>query len=77
MKYLQPTSKTSTTLETDACSMRFQAQHLLAAYEMEASRRVEFAEGSRVVATIDQIDSAYHETVGDPFRGRWCPGLHA
>jgi hypothetical protein len=34
---------------------------------MEAHRHVEFAGRSRTVATIDQIDFAYHETGGDPF----------
>jgi hypothetical protein len=28
---------------------------------------VEFTRGSRAIATIDQIDSAYHEAGGDPF----------
>ena len=46
--------------------MRFQAQHLLAAYEMEAHWCVEFTGGSRAVATID---SAYHEAGRDPFVG--------
>jgi hypothetical protein len=35
MKHLQHTSKTSATLETDTSNIRFQAQHVLAAYEME------------------------------------------
>jgi hypothetical protein len=39
-------------------------QHLLAAYEMEARRCVEFIEGSRAVATIDQMDSPYYEADG-------------
>ena len=53
IKHLQHTSKTSATLEIDASIMRFQVQHLLAAYEMEACRRVEFTGGSRAVSTID------------------------
>ena len=40
MKHLQHTSATSITLETDASNMRFQAQHLLAAYEMEAHQHI-------------------------------------
>ena len=67
MKHLQRSSETSATLKTDACNECFQAQHLFAAYEMEARRHVEFTGGSRAVATIDQIDSAYHEAGGDPF----------
>jgi hypothetical protein len=40
MKHLRRTSETSKTLETDACNMRFQAQHLLAAWtKIEARRR--------------------------------------
>jgi hypothetical protein len=34
---------------------------------MDARRRVESTGGSCAVATIDQIDSAYHEAVEDPF----------
>jgi hypothetical protein len=67
MKHLQHTSETSKTLETDACNMHFQVQHLLVVYEMEARRHVEFTKGRRAIATIDQIDSAYHEASGDPF----------
>jgi hypothetical protein len=53
MKHLQHTSETFATLEIDTCSMSFQAQHVLAAYEMEARQRVEFTGGSCSVATID------------------------
>ena len=34
---------------------------------MEARWHVEFTGGSRAIATIDQIDSAYHEAGRDPF----------
>jgi hypothetical protein len=34
---------------------------------MEAQQRVEFTRGSHAVTTIDQMDSAYYETDGDPF----------
>jgi hypothetical protein len=64
---LQDTSETFVTLKTDVCNMRFQAQYLLVAYEMEARRCVEFTGGGRTVTTIDQIDSVYHEAGGDPF----------
>ena len=33
---------------------------------MEARRRVEFTGGSRDVATIDKINSAYHKAGEDP-----------
>jgi hypothetical protein len=50
-------------------------QHLLAACEMEARRHVEFTEGSRAVATIDQMDSAYYKVGGDPFVAAGIVGL--
>ena len=34
---------------------------------MKAHRREEFTGGSRVVATIDQMDSPYYKVGGDPF----------
>jgi len=43
------------------------SQHLLAACKMEACQRVEFNEGSRAIATIDLMNSAYYEAGGDPF----------
>jgi hypothetical protein len=67
IKHWQHTSETSATLETDACNMCFRARHLLVAYKIEARRRVEFTEGSRAIATVDQTDSAYHDAGGDPF----------
>jgi hypothetical protein len=54
MKHLQHTSKTSVTLKINACNMHFQAQHLLAAYEIEARWCVGFIGDSRIVATIGQ-----------------------
>jgi hypothetical protein len=34
---------------------------------MEARWHVEFIEGSRAIATIDQMDSPYYEAGKDPF----------
>jgi hypothetical protein len=47
-------------------------QHLLAAYEIEVRRHVEFTRGGRPVTTIDQRqhrpdDFTYYEVGGDPF----------
>jgi hypothetical protein len=47
------------------------SQNLLATYEMDARRRVEFTGGSRTVTTIDQMGSAYYETARGPLHGRW------
>ena len=54
MKHLQHTSETSATLETDACNMCFQVQHLLVPYKMEACRHVAFTGSSHAIATIDR-----------------------
>jgi hypothetical protein len=65
--HLQRNSETSITLKIDACNVRFQMQDLLAAYETETRRYVEFIGDNCAVTIIDHIDSAYHETRGDPF----------
>ena len=58
--------------------MSFQAQHLLAAYKMEARRRMEFTKNSRVVATIDQIDRLrLPRGRAGPLHGHRYPRLHA
>ena len=44
------------------------SQHLLTACEMEARWHVEFTGGSRAIATIDQMDSAYYDVGGDLFK---------
>jgi hypothetical protein len=51
MKYLQPTYKTYETLETYACNMRSQAQHLLAAWTKWRLINAELDAGAEFNAT--------------------------
>jgi hypothetical protein len=64
LKQLQPLKHKKTFKHTLATCVFSISQYLLVACEMEARLRVEFTRASCIVATIDQMDSAYEKTGG-------------
>jgi hypothetical protein len=62
--YIKRLQYTTETIETYAWNTR---NTPLLLRRMEARRRMEFTGGSRGIATVDQIDSAYRKAGEDPF----------